>query len=138
MTKRWRVVVLGAINVISVLVLAFLAWRRRDGEKAPRFGPAFFAFVLAIAAVAALSGHLQLTIFDDLSHWGLFTRQICGMDKFPAAAQSASTFSDYPPGLQMLAALLNLGAGRASVRTMFIAQILWYVGLTLPLLADFC
>lgn len=131
--KEWLVPVLPVV----VLVLAFLAWRRRDGEKAPRFGPAFFAFVLAIAAVAALSGHLQLTIFDDLSHWGLFTRQICGMDKFPAAAQSASTFSDYPPGLQMLAALLHLGAGRASVRTMFIAQILWYVGLTLPLLADF-
>lgn len=131
--KEW----LAAALPVVLAVLAVLAWRRRKEPKSPAFGPAFFAFLLAMAVVVAFTGHLQLTIFDDLSHWGLFTRQICAIDQFPNAARSASEFGDYPPAIQMLAALLHLGSRRATVQTMFISQLLWYVGLTLPLLADF-
>lgn len=109
----------------------------RPGAGPLRLGPAFFALLLAMGLTIALSGQIQLTIFDDVAHWGLFTRQISGMDKFPTAAQSASTFSDYPPGLQMLAAFLHLYTPRVSVAAMIDTQMLWYMGLTLPLLADF-
>ncbi len=120
----------------AAAALAFFALRR-GGGRGLRWEPSFFAFVLAVGLAAALSGQIQLTIFDDIAHWGLFTRQISGIDQFPAAAQSASTFSDYPPGLQMLTAFLHLFAPRVTVRAMITIQIAWYAALALPLLADF-
>lgn len=120
----------------AAAALAFFALRR-GGGRGLRWEPSFFAFVLAVGLAAAFSGQIQLTIFDDIAHWGLFTRQISGIDQFPAAAQSASTFSDYPPGLQMLTAFLHLFAPRVTVRAMITIQIAWYAALALPLLADF-
>ena len=85
----------------------------------------------------ALSGQIQLTVFDDVAHWGLFTPPDQRHGPVPTAAQSASAFSDYPPGLQMLTAFLHLYTPRVTVAAMVDTQMLWYMGLTLPLLADF-
>ena len=118
----------------AVAAAAFFALRKGAGPL--RLGPPFFALLLALGLTVALSGQIQLTVFDDVAHWGLFTRQISGMDQFPTAAQSASSFSDYPPGLQMLTAFLHLYTPRVTVAAMIDTQMLWYMGLTLPLLAD--
>lgn len=122
-----------------LLVLLFLLWQWRKakpGRPSLRsIQPAFCAFVLALIPALFCTGHLQLTIFDDIAHWGLFTRQLCGMDQFPNAAQSASTFSDYPPGIQMLTVLLHLGAREVpDAPGLFTGQLVWYIGLTLPLM----
>lgn len=129
--KEW----LPLLLLPAAAAAAFFALRRGAGPL--RLGPPFFALLLAMGLTMALSGQIQLTVFDDVAHWGLFTRQISGMDQFPTAAQSASTFSDYPPGLQMLTAFLHLYTPRVTVAAMIDTQMLWYMGLTLPLLADF-
>lgn len=124
----------------TVLVPLALHWwlrkTKQGGSVSLReLGPAFWAFLLALIPALLCTGHLQLTIFDDIAHWGLFTRQMCGIDKFPNAVQSASTFSDYPPGLQMLTVLLHQGARDVpDAPGLFTGQLVWYIGLTLPLL----
>ncbi len=128
--------------LLPLIGLAAAAWLYRRGKakklrKSAGFSPALLAFLLAMVPAFLCTGHLQLTIFDDVAHWGLFTRQISGIDYFPNAAQSASTLADYPPGIQMLTALLHLSDNaRAEVSTMFTGQLLWYFGLTLPLLGE--
>lgn len=127
-----------ALPMVLVPVgLLWLAAKRKKQQTISRrgLGPVFWAFLLALVPALFCTGHLQLTIFDDVAHWGLFTRQLCGIDQFPNAAQSASTFSDYPPGIQMLTVLLHLGGKEVpDAPGLFTGQLIWYIGLTLPLL----
>lgn len=121
-----------------LIPLALLWWLRKTKQgwsfSLRGLGPAFWAFLLALLPALFCTGHLQLTIFDDIAHWGLFTRQMCGINQFPNAAQSASTFSDYPPGIQMLTVLLHQGAREVpDAPGLFTGQLVWYIGLTLPL-----
>lgn len=122
------------IFLVPIGLWWFAAKRKREVISLHGLGPTFWAFLLALVVALFCTGHLQLTIFDDIAHWGLFTRQMCGMDQFPNAAQSASTFSDYPPGIQMLTVLLHLGSREVpDAPGLFTGQLLWYIGLTLPL-----
>ena len=96
--------------------------------------PAVLALVLALAAGWLLMRQIRFVMLDDLLHWALFSKQMCGLEAFPDGAQLASAYADYPPGAQMLLVFLQIGQP-FSHPLLFWGQLLWYTGLTLPLLA---
>ena len=95
--------------------------------------PAVLALVLALAAGWLLMRQIRFVMLDDLLHWALFSKQMCGLEAFPDGAQLASAYADYPPGAQMLLVFLQIGQP-FSHPLLFWGQLLWYTGLTLPLL----
>ena len=116
-------------------LLAGAVWQvRRTGLCCQALAsPALAAALLALAAAFIVSGHMRLINYDDVAHWALYTRQQCGLEGFPSIVQSASAFADYPPGIQMLPVLLQLG-GEFSQRVLYMGQFLWLTALALPLL----
>lgn len=127
---------LSALAALAVLVLAVVKEGRQKGGAArwrALAGPALAAFLLAAAAAFLCAGHMRLINFDDVAHWALYTRQQCGLEHFPNVLESASEFADYPPGVQMLAVFLQIGAP-FRLATLFTAQFLWCAALALPLL----
>lgn len=95
--------------------------------------PGVFALVLAMAAGWLLMRQIRFVMLDDLLHWALFSKQMCGLEAFPEGARLASAYADYPPGAQMLLVFLQIGQP-FSHPMLFWGQLLWYTGLTLPLL----
>lgn len=128
---------LAGAAALALVLLAGAKSKREGGAARWRAlaGPALAAFAAAAAAAFFCAGHMRLINFDDVAHWALYTRQQCGLEHFPNMLESASEFADYPPGVQLLAVFLQIGAPFRHAM-LFTAQFLWAAALALPLLKE--
>lgn len=125
------------VAALTLVLLAGIKSAKEGGALRWRAlaGPALAAFLAAAAAAFFCAGHMRLINFDDVAHWALYTRQQCGLEHFPNVLESASDFADYPPGVQLLAVFLQIGAPFRHAM-LFTAQFLWAAALALPLLKE--
>lgn len=123
-----------AVLLAGLCLAALLRYHRGhrfDGAR--RLSPASVGLVLAMAAVWILVQPFTFAVLDDLIHWALNTKQLCGLESFPSVGEQATSYGDYPPGVQMLLVLLQMGRP-FSHPLLFWGQLLWCTGLALPLL----
>lgn len=127
-------VVLTALGVLAIFWVREGRHRREMPAADALLSPALAGLAAAVAIGWLCTGGLRFALLDDLVHWALYTKQLCFMQAFPNAAQIASAYGDYPPGVQMLLVFLQLGRP-FSQRLLFLGQLVWCFALTLPLLS---
>jgi len=97
--------------------------------------PSVFVLVIICILFCALMYNRRVFFYDDLSFWGLYTKNIFSIGKLPRLFENCSVdYKDYPPIIQILQYLVMFGKKSFSEPVMFQTNICLIYILLLPLI----
>ena len=100
--RMGALVMLVAGSLAGITALVVLA--RRDGLRASgRFvlTPPFVVFLILGMVFFAMTTPVSFREWDEFSHWGLVTKEICLTHRLPEAGSTPTVFQDYPLGANL-------------------------------------
>ncbi len=129
-----------AFAAISLLVLKRQGRSVRDtfasaGMISKEFPSLLILIGICLIFGCLVSGH-RVFYYDDLSYWGLYTKNIFCINKLPHLFENCSvSYKDYPPVIQILQFLVQFGRGTFSEGLMYVTNICFIYIVLLPILS---
>lgn len=131
-----------AVLVLAVAALGallYMANRRRGSVSALLFTPGLVAFLILLFLIwRAHHGGRMYTEWDEVCHWGLFTKNMYALDQlYNVPGSTAITHPDYPPATSLFNYFaLKLDTSYRECNTYYAANIFLY-SLILPVFKHF-
>lgn len=119
---------------ISVIP-AMIVYRRR--VKVVLFTNGLSCFLIAAVIFAILDYHRSFTQWDELSHWGMMTKEMLCLDNWYSVPTSRLlVHKDYPPFVSIIEMLGCKLAGGYSEAKAYLMLHLFSISMVTPFLAD--
>lgn len=124
-------------TALALTVSIFLAKKKSPGQILS-IKPSIQLFVLVgvCAVFCLLLANHRVIFYDDLSYWGLYTKNIFSIGRLPYLYENCSVdYKDYTPIMQILQYLAMFGRKSFSEPVLFQANICFIYVMLLPLLS---
>ncbi|MCR5591666.1 MAG: hypothetical protein K6F73_09050 [Lachnospiraceae bacterium] len=124
--------------IAAAAVFAAACLKRRTFAEFFADGWVLFILLAACVLFSALMYNRRVFYYDDLSYWGLYTKNIFALGKFPYLYENCSVdYKDYTPIIQVLQYIAQFGKKSFSEPSMFMTNVCFIYILLLPLLYGF-
>ncbi len=121
---------------ISVVVTAVIVVVKAHESTVQGTGISIFIFVvISLIMCILVSGH-RVFYYDDLSYWGLYTKNIFSINRLPQLFENCSIdYKDYTPIVQILQYIAMFGRSTFSETVMFQTNVCFIYIMLLPILS---
>ena len=132
----YAVIICAVLSVCALAAAVFLSRRRDMVISLPIRGYiAPVIFIAVCAVLCALMSYRRVFYYDDLSYWGLYTKNIFSIGKLPHLYENCSvSYKDYTPIMQILQYLALFGRKSFSEPVLFMTNVCFIYIMLLPML----
>ncbi|MBO4904676.1 MAG: hypothetical protein J5367_05595 [Lachnospiraceae bacterium] len=135
-----NIAVWSCLAVVTILLIIPVAMKTaRDGMHLHKwivFRPPYIIFIVVCLLFCLLLSNRMVFYYDDLSYWGIYTKNIFSINKLPHLFENCSVdYKDYTPIIQIFQYTALFGRRVFSEPVMFQANVCLIYVLLLPVLS---